>query len=166
MSVISSTISSSLQDDFRAVNQAESEKAEQIEAAKRYRAEILNETGGADFQAIIEAISHYEKTVHDGDSQHQKTAETEIIRLLRSDLAGGRGAEQFSAARAYKTAVIEATRGAAQRFEMMLTQYAANPRIVRHRLVQNTLQTVFSGKVKTFYLPASGTKTIYLELNR
>lgn len=61
------TVARCLQDDFRAVTQAESEKAEHIEAAKCYRTETLNETAGADFQTIIGAIADYDATMASGD---------------------------------------------------------------------------------------------------
>lgn len=68
-------------------------------------------------------------------------------------------------ARAYRTFIIESTRGASRRFELMLAEYSVHPVIFRNRLIQDTLQMVFGGNVKTFYL-TPGTKTLYLELDR
>lgn len=160
------TVALYLQDDFRAVTKAESEKAEQIESAKRYRSEILNESGGADFQKLLDAICKYEMSSKSGKPQEKILAEQEITKIFQSDLAGGQISELISSALIYKSGVIEWTRGASERFKIMLEQYEQNPVIIRNRMVQDTLQAIFSGRVKSFYLPPNEGKTLYLELTQ
>ncbi len=160
------TVALCLQDDFRAVNLAQSEKAEQIESAKRYRSRILNETAGAGYETLIGAIYRYEAAVTTHDKQKIAKASKVLSRMLRSNVVGGRISETFSRGISYKTQVVESTRGASQRFELMLSEYNAHPVIFRNRLVQDALQSVFSGHIKTFYLPPSNGKTLYLELSK
>ncbi len=160
------TVAQCLQDDFRAVNLAESEKAEKIESAKRYRSEVLNETAGADYEKILKAIYAYESATAANNNKNLKAASDSLKKILQSDVVGGRISETFSSAVSYRTQVVEFTRGAAQRFILMLAQYQARPVIFRNRLIQDSLQTVFSGQIKTYYLPPGDKKTLYLELNK
>lgn len=153
---------------FQEVNQSQSEKASTIEAAKRYRAKILNETAGADFPTIIAAINSYEieSRSHSPEAKHKKEqALSNLSKVLRSAKVGGLVAEQINNAKAYKTQTVELVKSSSNRFQQLLPQFTENPKIMQDRLMQYTFQKIFSGNVKTFYLPQDKKKTIYIEVN-
>ncbi len=154
------TVPKWLTDDFQAVNRAQSEKASQIETAKRYRSEILNESAGADFQKIIDAISTYEKEFSKMTPIEKMAKEKIISFLLRSREMGGSVSEIINDSIIYKTQTVEFVKGSSNRFEKLFEQYKENPAILRNRLMQDTFQKVFSGNVKTFYLPPDRKKKV------
>lgn len=151
---------------FQSVNRAESEKASLIERAKRYRSAALNEAAGRDFQSIIDAVNEYEKAVQAKDANKIAAADRDITDKFSNLVSGGEASQALDSARIYKTQTIEEVKGSAMRFAKLLEQHSHNPVILENRLLQDSLQSVFSGNVKTFYLPQDESKTIYLDINR
>jgi regulator of protease activity HflC (stomatin/prohibitin superfamily) len=151
--------------DFQAVNKAQSEKALSIETAERFRAEVLNEAAGGGHRVLLAAIDDYERTRNHGMPATLRAAEHRVSELLVSAEVGGRVAEMISEARTYRTEVVEYVRGAAGRFNRLVDQHDENPRIIRDRMRQGTVEHVLRGDCETFHLP-QGEKVIYLETSR
>lgn len=152
--------------EFRAVNEAESEKARKVEEAERMREEYMNQVAGTSYPMLLAALERYEAARSVDDPSAVARSEDEIMDLLLGDQVGGRVAEVISNARLYRTQTVEAIRGAASRYSQMLGQHDKNPSFYRHRQLHDVLQRIFTGDVETFYLPSHEDKTLYLELSR
>ena len=153
-----------VEEDFQAVTKAESEKALAIEDAKRFRSQTLNQVAGTRYPAVLAAIDAYEQARAGTDRTAVQQAETRLSELLVSPEVGGQVAAMINAAKIVRTRVVQVVRGASVRFKRLVELHDANPGIVRNRMLQDTLQKVFTGNVRTFYLP-QGDKTIYLEVD-
>ncbi|MEA4863008.1 MAG: SPFH domain-containing protein [Victivallaceae bacterium] len=144
-----------LREAFLQVNKAESEKATQIEKAKRFREATLNTAAGGAWSEILAAIDDYE---NNHDYSRLKGA-------FESSMISGSISKPLTEARIYRTEVVQKTKSDAERFEKLLEQHRENAKILENRLLQDAVQTIFSGNVKTFYLPQDKDKTLYMELN-
>jgi regulator of protease activity HflC (stomatin/prohibitin superfamily) len=152
--------------DFQAVNLAQSEKASEIEEAKRYSSEVLNETAGSDFQQIINAINSYDKKQAEMSLLEKNSGLEKISTLLNSPETGGRVSELLNNSKIYRTQTVEFVKGSSGRFAKLLEQHSQNPNILRNRLLQDTFEAVFSGNVKTYYLPTDKNKKIYIDIDK
>lgn len=150
---------------FQEKAQAESEKAQQIEDAKRQAARTLNEVAGQDHVRLLEAIAAFEAARRANDADAVAAAEARIGALLKSDTVGGTVAERLREAETYRTQTVELLRTEADLFNRLLPRYRDNPRIVYDFLWHETMWTVFGGDVEKFYVPA-GAKQLYIELSR
>lgn len=160
------TVPVAIRNDFQAVTEAESEKALEIEKAERARSVQLNAVAGTGYSEVLAALDAYERTRESGDTRKIEEADDRISELLMSDIAGGKVAEVIGNAKVYRTKAVELVRGAAERFARLLELYKANPRILRQRQLQDTLEKIFKGNVEKFYLPPGRSKTLYLDLDR
>ncbi len=180
---------------FLEVGQAESEKAQRIEAAERESSKIHHEAAGSGYRAVLLAIDAYELARRKGDSaRSQLLAETLdrlldgeradvglnswhhsepdpalrqiIARHMTGDRVGGRVSEIIGEARSYRTQVVAQIRAEADRFQRLLPMYRVSRELVHERLWRDARQEILSGDVETFYLPDDGGKSLLLEINR
>ena len=159
------TVPIAIRSDFQAVTQAESEKALEIEKAERARSVQLNAVAGTGYPEVLAALDAYERTRESGDTRKVEEADDRVSELLVSDIAGGKVAEIVGHAKVYRTKAVELVRGVAERFARLLELYKANPRILRQRQLQDTLEKILKGNVEKFYLPPGRSKTLYLDLD-
>ena len=150
---------------FRAVSQAQSERARKIEQARQQASTILNEAAGAGYRQLLDAIDAYEEARLRGNQQAIAQADATISNLLNSEAVTGRVSEIISAARLYEQSHVSEVQAEAEQFQRLLPEFRANPRIVLNRRWQDTLQRILGGQVESFYLPATEGKTLYLEVN-
>lgn len=146
---------------FAEVSQAESEKAQLIERARRHRAKTMGEVAGRGYAALLRELEAVE--LAEGDER--EAAERRLEALLRAPETGGKVSQLLSEATTYRTQVVAEVRGDAELFESMLASYKQAPRVLWTMLWKRTLADVLGGDVETFYLPG-GTRQVYLELSR
>lgn len=146
---------------FALVNQAQSEKASDIEEARRYREATLSETAGPRYTDLLATLD----TLGPDTPLDPAAPRPTIVGAPDGPEPSGVFAEIINAARTYRTRTTEQARSAAARFQLLLAQHRRHPDILRNRLQQDAIQQIFSGDVQTFYLPPGPHKTLYLELD-
>ena len=159
------TVPEEVSGDFQAVNRAESEKASKIESAQQMRTKTMNRVAGSGYPVLLNSLKDYEKAKKNGDDKTIRDIETTINDLLLSDEVGGEVAATIQNAKTYHTTTVQSLRGAAGSFEEMLTLYKKNPDLYKHRQVHDSLERIFRGDIKSYYLPADDDKTLYLEID-
>ncbi len=148
--------------DFQAVNLAQSDKASQIERAKRFREKILNQTIGYNAQRVIDAINTYDKNTKKITKNERLIQEKEISNILSSSESGGEVSELLNKAIAYKSKTLERMKGKAKQFEKLSDIYNKNPEILKQHLFKKTLD-ILARNASFYYLPSDENKTIYIE---
>jgi len=148
--------------EFQAVNRAESQKALKIEEAQRYRAMILNQSAGHQAQKIIQII---QKMAQTSDPNEKSTLDKNLYELFVSDALGGIAAEHIHAAKVYHTKTLESIQAAIDRFQRLLIQDQKNSTILRHRMLQDCLETIFSKNNKRIVIPPLKEGQLYLDLS-
>jgi len=151
---------------FRAVSEAESQRAKQIEQARQQATEALNRVAGEGHVQLLAAIDEYEAARAAGEKQAVQQAERKLNEIMESPAVTGDVSRLLAEARAYRTEAKKAIEAEAYAFQRLLPQYQSNPGIVVNRLQQDAREQILSGEVETFYLPSDPTKTVYLEINR
>ena len=146
---------------FALVNQAQSEKASDIEEARRYREATLSETAGPGYADLLATL---DRIGPDTPLDPAAPRPTSVDRPEYSEPSGA-FSEITNDARTYRTRTTEQAHSAAARFQLLLAQHRRHPTILRNRLQQDTIQQIFSGDVQSFYLPPGPHKTLYLELD-
>jgi regulator of protease activity HflC (stomatin/prohibitin superfamily) len=155
-----------LENDFQAATQAESEKALQIERAMRYRVTTLSETAGERWEELLTVIGAYESAVESGDLNTQNNTFKKVEELLLSGQTGGNIASQIDKARTDKTNTIEKSRSAMSRFSELLPAYKCDAHVLKNQLFQDVLLEVWAGPlVKVRWFPA-GTRLYLNDLDR
>jgi len=154
-------VSHHLNYEFQSVNRAESQKALKIEEAKRFKSMILTQTAGNNYENIIQIIKKIGQT---DDLKKKSQLEKQLIKYYLSDSLGGLAFEIINEAKIYKTKTLDNIQAAAKRFEKLLNQEKNNSRILRHRMLQDCIENIFSQKIQTIVLPKSNTKQLYLDL--
>ncbi len=155
----------SVRDDFRAVNNAESERATQIEEAIAERDKIIGETAGEGAAALLALIGQYELATDPLAGDKAKAAELEqqldkAITSLRVPTPGGevklrgRVAELIESAHAERAQTVDRVKAEAERFTKLLPEWQTNPGIVRTRLWALAIQDALTqNKVDVYYIP-------------
>lgn len=146
---------------FALVNQAQSEKASDIEEARRYREATLSETAGPEYADLLATLDTLGPDTPPTPAAPRPTLADSPEFLGQS----GVFAEIINDAHTYRTRTTEQARAAAARFQLLLTQHRLHPAILNNRLRQDAIQQIFSGDVQSFYLPPDPHKTLYLELD-
>ncbi len=153
-----------LDDDFQAVNKAQSEKALDMEKAVRNRVSTLSEMAGENWEELLTIIREYENAAALG-SQSADSAFKRVEAYLLSGQTGGYAAQLCEQARLEKTAAIEKTRSKSARFEKLLVSYRRNPSLFTDQMLQEALADIWeSPHTKTIYTPAG--KTLFLEMDK
>ncbi|GMV79048.1 MAG: hypothetical protein AMXMBFR7_02320 [Planctomycetota bacterium] len=154
-----------LRQDFQAVIASESEKANKLEAAAKFRSQTLTDMAGDRYLKLLDAIALYETARRAKISAQVREAEAALDEQLLGADVYGTVARLMEEARTYRRNEVQEVRAEAETFQALAPQYLQNPRIVRSRHLQDALEEILAGDVETFYLP-SGTKELYLEVNR
>lgn len=161
------TVPASVIEDFNAVNKAISQKALKIERAERERITTLTEVAGNGYRQLLNAIEAYRQAGRENDPAAIERAEAFLSELFFLGSTGGEAASIVSSARTARTETTEDVRGRAERFNRLVDLHRENPVILHNRLLQDTLQQIYSARyVETFYLPAGDNKVLYLTLNK
>jgi regulator of protease activity HflC (stomatin/prohibitin superfamily) len=145
-----------LVNDFQAANQAESEKALQIENAIRYRMTTLSEAAGENWEELLNAIDNYQSSKPSySECKTDSSMLNKVNEILFSGRIGGIVALQIDSARIDKTRIIEKSRSFESQFKKLLPAYRLDPRIVKNQLFQDVMLEVLSGPlVKVRWLPS------------
>ncbi len=151
-------------DDFLAVNEAESAKLKAVENAWRERENSLNATAGVVFGDLVEALDARDQAQAQGDDQAASAAHRVAVERLESERLGGEASVILQDARSYRTSLVEGFRSRAERYDRLLPVWRTDRAILHDRLLWETWQDVLTGTVNAYYLPHSGSKTIYLHL--
>jgi membrane protease subunit HflK len=139
---------------FKAVSEAQSDQAQQVEIARTTASKTLNEVAGSGYGPLLEAINNYElvRSMHDKDSPKAKAADAAINALLAEDKVEGSIALVISEAVAYRSRAKEDIRAEAETFSTLLPLYLESPTIVMDRGWQDAFQQIMSGDVEVFYM--------------
>lgn len=185
-----------VRDDFQAVSEAESDRAQSIENAQKEARQILTAVAGRAHEALVFAIDQYEAARRVGEASRIARAESAInalmdgqpaatalgpfkddpqvdaaklAPLLTADVVTGQVPAMIHEAVSYKTAVQASVQGEVKQFLGYYDRFKGDPqleRITRDRVWQDAFQAVLGGDVETFYLPSDPNKTVYLEAGR
>lgn len=152
----------SVQADFQAVINADTEKAQQIEEAEQYRADTLGKTAGQVYEPLLALIGEYElagqsrdaKNLEELDDRFDKAfTKLEVDTEQGPRRIGGDAALIINEAKTYRTQVVAEIRAEADYFEALLPQYRENPKIVRNRLWQDTIKQIFDSADEIIWVP-------------
>ncbi len=137
--------------DFQMVTQAESEKAQQIEQAMRYRISQLSEAAGEKWEDILEMLNSGLPNQHNGGLDClQEPALLEIL--------GGHAAQTVDRARTEKTQTIEKAGADVARFLSLLPSYRNDPSVLKTQLFQDALQDIVSDPTTRIHHLPSGAR--------
>jgi regulator of protease activity HflC (stomatin/prohibitin superfamily) len=179
---------------FMTVDQAQSSRTQAVIAAETERARVLGEAAGEAHPVAVAAVEYYERLLRRKETERavqmegalgkffegakadecfKSVVEGEKDDATRNQLAqllvplrvSGKAYDTVEKARGAATSSIQAVRKESETFTSRLQQYKENPRVVRDRLWQETMNELFAGDAERFYLPPGG-KEVYLELNR
>lgn len=162
---------------YQAVSNAESEKSQMIEAARKDYSRILSEAAGQAREDLYELVREYEQAAALNDREElaeldkafEAAFDDEAGQTLRmptdrgGKVIGGETARIINEANTYRTQTVETVKADAQTFKLLYEQYKANPRILLTRLLEDAREQVFTGDVETIYAP---TGNLYIETNR
>ncbi len=153
-----------LESDFEAVNQAESQKALEIEKASRYRTSTLNELAGSEWQNLLEAVKVYETALQNPDQTEHEAFDT-AKNIFLAEETGGYIKQILDEARAEKTAAIQQTRSSAARFTKLLPSFEKNANLLENQLIKDTVKEIWSEiSVEALYVPKG--QKLFLDLGR
>ena len=152
-------------DAYRAVTNAESERAKLIEDARQEYARTLGEAAGEGYQPLLDLIDRYELAAAAGDDAELQKLNEQLDAAYR-DLSvgqneeqravGGQVAQTINEAKTYRTQVKQSLESEAQTFEQLLKQYqdpAVRP-ILLNRLWQEAREEVFTSEgIEKIYSP-------------
>lgn len=139
----------------------QSETDEQAKTALTQRAERVEKALEAFYNGKPAEVCFQGILEEETDPEKRKQLEA----CLKPYRLRGKAYETVEKARGNATSTVQAIRKEAEAFENRLKQYEKNPRVVRDRLWQETLNEIFAGDAERFYLPP-GAKEIYIEVNR
>jgi regulator of protease activity HflC (stomatin/prohibitin superfamily) len=151
-----------------AVTTAETDRDQRIVLAEQERARILGETGGEASPALLGLIDARERAADAGADTEAAALDEELDRALDAlrigDVAiAGDVARRINAAKSHRLQVVEQVQAERERFERLLPEYEAHPRLVLSRLWEECRERIFTADVETFYT-APG--RLELQLNR
>lgn len=167
------TVPLSVREDFRAVTNAESKKAEEIDKARQYREMVLGDTAGQAHASLWAMIHAYELARAAVDPVRSDEVLGIIDRAMTelntgpqhgNITIGGEVSIMINTAKADRTQVVEEVKAEANTFVKLLAEYNKNPRIVIDRIRQDAMERILSGDVETFYLPSDAKP--WFDLNR
>ncbi len=151
---------------FRAVTDAEAEKARTIEEARRGAEEILAQTAGDRHPALRKAIAALEAASAEGDATRTSAAEKELLALLDTDTVQGDVAQRIRKGDRLRQEAEQTILAELEEFRDLREEYERNPRVFRDRHFRAMLERVLAGDVETFYLPAGKQRELWLEVDR
>ena len=148
---------------YLAVSNAESEKAQLIEAARQEYARVLGETAGQAHEPLYQLVRDYELARAREDQPAATQLQTQLTSALTDlrmpdarggDPIGGKVAQAINQAITFRTETVQSVRQEAENFTQLLTEYRRNPRILPNRLWEQTRIDVFAQPdIETLYVP-------------
>jgi regulator of protease activity HflC (stomatin/prohibitin superfamily) len=179
---------------FLQVDQAQSGRNQAITAAETARTRVLGEAAGEASGTILSAVAYYERLLRRGEAERAARVHEALGRFYNGQFAdacfknvvesepdpearkqlktwlkkvkvSGEAYDTIQKAEAEAISTRQAVSKEAEIFLNRLKQHRKNPRVLRDRLWQETLNQIFAGNAERFYLPP-GEKEVYLEINR
>lgn len=146
----------SVADSVDAVTTAETGRSQRIVAAEQEQARILGEVAGAGSSGLLALIDAQEAAQATGDTAEAEALadriDTALDALRVGDTpVGGEVARRINAAKSHRSRVVEEVKTERERFERLLPEYEAHPRIVLSRLWEACREQIFTADVETFY---------------
>lgn len=141
---------------FNEVVNAESEKRQAIEGARSERARILGGVAGAAHEALWGMIEGYQKAREQGRAEESETRWRELSVVLTTltlpdgTSIGGEVASRISAARTYRTQIIQSWQAEITRFNELVSSYEKFPNVTIAQLEEEYRRDVLSGDVRLF----------------
>lgn len=159
----------SVRDAYQAVINAESEKTQRIDEARKERTDTLVKVAGQAAQPLpdgsesplMQLINDYTRAAAQGDREQAAQARDHVERAFDQRAVqldgvnypiGGEAAQIINQAEAYRTQVVERVKGESQRFLNLLERYQDNPQLLLQRRWQEARAEILSGDVETIYV--------------
>lgn len=159
----------SVRDAYRAVINAQSERSQQIDQARKQQTQILGEVAGAAAQPLpggqpgplVAMIEQYQHAVELGEDQQADQLREAIDDAFDkrsvthngiSYPIGGEAAQKINEANTYRTLVVERVKGDSERFSRLLERFRDNPQLLLQRRWQEARAAILSGDVETMYV--------------
>ena len=164
------------------VTNAETDKGKLIDRAQKESEHILRDTAGGGYEALWRLITAYERALDMEDEAAADELGKKLdgaFKTLQIDTGdktvyiSGKVASAISAAKGYRTQVVEQANAQAETFTRLLPEYRKNPRIVMSRMWQDAREAILTGKaysiaedqmpgaVETLYLPSDAQLRIH-----
>lgn len=159
----------SVRQAYRAVINAQSERSQRIDQARKQQTEILGEVAGAAAQPLpggkpgplVAMIQQYQQAVELGEDE-QATRLRDAIddafdqrAITQNNISypiGGQAAQSINEANTYRTLVVERVKGDSERFTSLLERFRDNPQLLLQRRWQEARGQILSGDVETMYV--------------
>lgn len=149
--------------DFQMVTQAESEKAQQIEQAMRYRISQLSEAAGEKWEVFLEELNKIELASGSVPDQHNGSADF-LQEPILLEMLGGHAAQTVDRARTEKTQIIEKAGSDVARFQSLLPSYRNAPSVLKTQLFQDAFRDIASDPTTRIHHLPSGAR-LFLPTN-
>ena len=138
--------------EFEAASKASQGSQELVTEAKGYAEKLMNETGGANAEQILEELKV------EGLAEDKK-------RNLLSQLAGEAQA-RISEARTYRTEVVERARANADYLAKLLPEFEKRPDLVLQNIHQELMEEIMSNADEKFFIQPGKGEEIRILINR
>lgn len=152
MQITSLTWPRQVDNEFEAASKASQESQEIVTEAKGDAERMLNETGGANAERLLAEL----KT--DGLSEEKRI-------VLLSQLSGTAQA-RISAARTYRTEVVERARANADYLAKLLPEFEKRPELVLDKIHQEAIEEIMAGADEKFFLQPGKGDEVRILINR
>ena len=126
---------------FQASSSAQQEKDKMISEAESYEEQLLTDTGGPDARAILEKLKQ------PGLTQEQQEAEVANL--------SGQVQSKISAARAYRTTVVNDAKANADYLKELLPEYQKHPELILQKIYQDAISEVLANADEMFIIQPS-----------
>lgn len=154
---------------YRAKIDAQSERSQRIDEARKEQTEILGKVAGAAAQPVaggkpgplVEMIDQYQRAASLGDLKKAETLREAIDQVFDQGVItqggttyaiGGEAAQKINEANTYRTLVVERVKGDSERFAKLLERFDDNPELLLQRRWQEARAAILSGDVETMYV--------------
>jgi len=163
VSIQKRSVPSFLLDDFKAVNRAESEKAQAIEIAEKERADKLNQLAGSFYNEIIKSIYLFVEK----EGMHAKTDQKNSLfnNLFENIVLGGEVSQILEGARTYRNQTLNELKTFHDRLEKLKEAYEENPSLFKERHFQQVLETIFTKDSKKILYSSELGKELFIDLS-
>lgn len=139
-------------DEFEAASKASQERDELETVAKGEAETLLNEAGGANAESILVQLKA------EGLTEDEKN-------VLLSQLSGEAQA-RISAARTYRTEVVERAKANAEYLAKLLPEFKKRPKLILQKIHQETMQEIMANADEKFFLQPGKADEIRIWINR
>lgn len=154
---------------YQAMTNAESEKTQKIDEARKQKTKILGEVAGPAAQILpdgkegplVQLVNRYQHAAESGDQTNAENLRTtieevldkgEITYLDRTYPVGGQASQIINQANTYRTQIVERVKGESERFTKLLERFRDNPELLLQRRWQEARAEILGGDVETLYI--------------